>query len=447
MPQITVLGAGLAGCEAALVAARAGCSVTLIDGKPAAMTPAHRSPLFAELVCSNSLRSNDPTVAVGLLKEELRHLRSPLLAAADAAALPAGSALAVDREVFSRAVTEMISRDPAITVVSEEASEIPARGVVVVATGPLTSAPLAAFLEKNICRGRAPLHFYDAVAPIVAGDSINREVAFFASRYGKGEGDAYLNCPMDRACYDTFYDALVHAETAPLHEVDAPDGALPVFEGCMPVEVMAARGRDTLRFGPMKPVGLPLPATGRDAYAVVQLRREDAEGEGRMFNLVGFQTRLTFSAQREVFRLIPGLTHAEFLRYGVMHRNTYLPSPDLLSNIYSLRGEERIFFAGQLTGVEGYVESISSGHVAGLNAARLARGLPPLPFPPTTVTGALARYVSGGSGTGRFDPMNANFGIVEPLPERVGGGRRARNAALAQRALADIDALAREEGS
>lgn len=441
--EITVIGGGLAGCEAAWQAAKGGCHVTLYEMKPKKMTPAHRSPLFAELVCSNSLRSAQLENAVGLLKEELRRLSSLIMEAADRTAVPAGAALAVDREKFSEYITEKIASCPAITVVEEEVTEIPSAGTVVVATGPLTSDALSSYLAEHIAGEQGQLHFFDAAAPIVDASTIDYDTAFFASRYGKGEA-SYLNCPMTWEEYDRFYKALLSAETAPLHAFDTPtdegtrEGGLTVFEGCMPVEVMAARGYETLLYGPLKPVGLPLPSTGKDAFAVVQLRKEDLAGS--MYNLVGFQTHLTFPEQRRVFRMIPGLEKAEFLRYGVMHRNTFLHSPGLLSSTYAFIKDPRIFFAGQMTGVEGYLESAGSGFTAGINAARRVMGLAPLVFSPVSVLGAMGRYVQNGS-LAKFQPMNANFGIVEPLPARVKGGKAARNRALAERSLAYIETI------
>ena len=433
--SVTVVGAGLAGCEAAWQAARAGCRVTLYEMKPEKYTPAHRYPGFAELVCSNSLRSASLSNAVGLLKEELRRLSSLIMEAADATSVPAGSALAVDRTLFSDYITQRIRMHPLITVVEKEITEIPADGVTVIATGPLTSEALAEQILS--VTGTDALHFFDAAAPIVAGDSIDLDRAFFASRYGKGDPEDYLNCPMTKAEYEAFYEALITAETAKLHDFET-DEELTVFEGCMPVEVMAARGVDTLRFGPMKPVGLPVPSTGHDAYATVQLRRETRSGD--MYNIVGFQTHLTFGEQRRVFRMIPGLENAEFYRYGVMHRNTYLNSPSLLRSDYSVRACPTLFFAGQMTGVEGYVESTGSGLLAGLHAAALARGVTLPPFPRTTMLGAMAAYVSDRDVV-NFQPMNANFGIIAPLERKVKGGKTARNEALSERALSLIDEL------
>ena len=434
--SVTVIGAGLAGCEAAWQAACAGCRVTLYEMKPVKYTPAHHNPGFAELVCSNSLRSASLSNAVGLLKEELRRLSSLIMEAADATTVPAGSALAVDRTLFSDYVTEKIRSHPLITVVEGEVTEIPTDGVTVVATGPLTSEALA---EKILAMtGTGALHFFDAAAPIVAADSIDLEKAFFASRYGKGDPEDYLNCPMTAEEYKAFYEALISAETAKLHDFETGE-ELTVFEGCMPVEVMASRGVDTLRFGPMKPVGLPVPATGRDAYATVQLRRENRSGD--MYNIVGFQTHLTFGEQKRVFRMIPGLENAEFYRYGVMHRNTYLNSPALLRSDYSMREKPTLFFAGQMTGVEGYVESTGSGLVAGLSAAARARGIELSAFPRATMLGAMAAYVSDPDVV-NFQPMNANFGIIEPLGRKVKGGKTVRNEAYSERSLALMDELA-----
>ena len=431
-PTIKVIGAGLAGCEAAYAAARLGVSVELYEMKPKRFTPAHKYDGFAELVCSNSLRSNQIYNAVGLLKEELSLLGSLVMEAAKATAVPAGTALAVDRVRFSDYITQKISSDPRITVhTGVEITEIPRDGITVVASGPLTDGALAEDILRLI--GKDTLYFYDAAAPIVEASSIDFDKAYFASRYGKGESDDYVNCPMTKEEYEAFYEALVGAEEAPLHEFDRPNGKEPrVFEGCMPVEVMARRGADTLLFGPLKPVGLPDPKTGREPYAVVQLRAENRERT--MYNLVGFQTHLTFPEQRRVFRMIPGLENAEFLRYGIMHRNTYLNSPELLDATYAMRSHAHIFFAGQMTGVEGYIESTGSGLVAGLNAARRAKGETALVFPRTTMLGAMAHYVANG-GTSDFVPMNANFGIIEPLGYRVKGGKVAKNEALSARAL------------
>ena len=434
--KVTVIGAGLAGCEAAWQIASRGVPVRLFEMKPKKMSPAHHSAQFAELCCSNSLRSDSLTNAVGLLKEEMRRCGSLLLEAADATKVPAGSALAVDRDKFAAYVTEKIKTHPMLEVVEEEVTELPTGGITVVASGPLTSDALA---EKIAAlSGGDGLHFYDAVAPIVEFSGINMDVAFFASRYDKGDAD-YINCPMTKEQYEVFYDALIHAKEAELKAFDKESQkSLKVFEGCMPVEVMARRGVDTLRYGPLKPVGLIDPRVGKEYYAVVQLRRENKEGT--MYNLVGFQTHLTFPEQKRVFSLIPGLENATFLRYGVMHRNTYLNSPDILTNTYATKQNPDLFFAGQMTGVEGYIESAGSGLVAGINAARRALGEEPFVFPPHTMLGAMARYVSCG-GLGEFLPMNANFGIVERLEKKVKGGKSARNAALSERALAALDGV------
>ena len=431
MQTIKVIGAGLAGCEAAWCAARLGVKVELYEMKPHKFSPAHHRAGFAELVCSNSLRSNQLNNAVGLLKEELKSLGSLIMEAAYATEVPAGSALAVNRDEFSDYITEKIKNHPNITVIEGEVTEIP-DGIVVIATGPLTSET---FAEKiSDLTGGGELHFFDAAAPIVDFSTVNTDVAFFASRYGKGSPEDYLNCPMTKEEYDVFYNALISAKTAPLKVFDKElQEDLTVFEGCMPVEVMATRGYDTLRFGPMKPVGLPVPTTGEDAFATVQLRRENKEGT--MYNIVGFQTHLTFPEQKRVFGLIPGLENAEFFRYGVMHRNTYLNSPGFLTATYSVKNQGRIFFAGQMTGVEGYIESTSSGFVAGVNAAILALGKDPVIFPKETEIGALAHYVSEGGVSSSFQPMNANFGIIAPFDKKIKGGKRCRNEAYAARSL------------
>jgi len=430
--KIKVIGAGLAGCEAAYIAAELGVQVELYEMKPIKFSPAHHSEGFAELVCSNSLRSNQTSNAVGLLKEEMRLMGSLVMEAAYATEVPAGSALAVNRELFSDYITKKIKNHPNITVINEEFTDIPGDGITVIATGPLTSEALAKAVSDYT--GGTELHFFDAAAPIIDFSSINTKIAFFASRYGKGNPEDYLNCPMTREEYDAFYNALVSAESAPLKSFDKElQEDLTVFEGCMPVEVMAKRGYDTLRFGPMKPVGLPLPSTGEDAFATVQLRRENKEGT--MYNIVGFQTHLTFGEQKRVFGMIPGLESAEFFRYGVMHRNTYLNSPGFLSPDYSVKDNPQLFFAGQMTGVEGYVESASSGFVAGINAAMRALGKEGVIFPKETEIGALAHYVSEGGISSSFQPMNANFGIIAPLDKKVKGGKKFRNEAYAERSL------------
>ena len=437
--RITVYGAGLAGCEAAWQAAERGVRVKLVEMKPEKHTPAHHADGFAELVCSNSLRSDVTSNAVGLLKEEMRRMNSLIMQAADATRVPAGSALAVDREKFSEFITEKLRSHPNVEVVYAEADSVERDEVSVIATGPLTPEPMAKYIANDL--GFDSLHFFDAAAPIVSADSINTDVAFFASRYDKGDAD-YINCPMNEEQYNAFWEALISAEEAVLKEFDKDEQKknLKVFEGCMPVEVMARRGKDTLLFGPLKPVGLIDKRVGKEAYAVVQLRKENCEGT--MYNLVGFQTHLTFPEQRRVFRMIPGLENAEFLRYGVMHRNTYLDSPDRLDATYRYKdsGEMGIYFAGQMTGVEGYVESAGSGLVAGINAAREAQGEERLVFPRITMLGAMASYVANGSNSA-FAPMNANFGIIEPLAVRVKGGKIAKNQALADRALACIDEM------
>ncbi len=429
MSEIKIIGAGLAGCEAAWQAAERGVSVILYEMKPKKKSPAHKSDGYAELVCSNSLRSDDVTNAVGLLKAEMRMMGSLIMEAADAARVPAGSALAVDRHKFSDYVTEKIKKHPNITVVDGEITSIDGDTVTVVATGPLTSDSLSDYIRDEL--GIGDLHFFDAAAPIVSAESIDYGKAYFASRYGKGDPTDYLNCPMTEEEYAAFYEALITARTAELHDFEEGEN-ITVFEGCMPVEVMASRGRETLCYGPLKPVGLPDPKTGREPYAVVQLRRENAEGT--MYNLVGFQTHLAFPEQKRVFSMIPGLGNAEFLRYGVMHRNTYLDSPGTLSSDYSMKSRPNIFFAGQITGVEGYVESAASGLYAGINAAKRALGEEPFVLPEETMTGAMANFVAKGSVSKNFQPMNANYGIVAPLGYKIKGGKRVRNEEYSRRA-------------
>ena len=432
--KIRICGAGLAGCEAAWQIAKAGIPVELVEMKPRKYTPAHHSPDFAELVCSNSLRSDSITNGVGLLKEELRRMGSLILEAADATRVPAGSALAVDRADFSKYITEKIRSSPLIEVIEGEADRVEDDAITVIATGPLTSDRMADYIGSTL--GCGGLHFFDAAAPIVDFSSVNMDIAYFASRYDKGDAD-YLNCPMTKEQYDAFYEALISAQEAELKDFDRnSQKKLKVFEGCMPVEIMARRGYDTLRYGPLKPVGLKDPRSGEEAYAVVQLRKENREGT--MFNLVGFQTHLTFPEQRRVFRMIPGLENAEFLRYGVMHRNTYLNSPDLLTPTYAMRTRPNVFFAGQMTGVEGYVESAGSGFVAGTNAARFALGKKPVVYPEESMLGAMAAYVSRG-GVGDFVPMNANFGLLPPLGYKVKGGKLARYEKLAERSLEAVN--------
>ena len=433
MKKVTVLGAGLAGCECAWQLAKRGVEVRLYEMKPNKMTPAHSSEYFAELVCSNSLRSDELTNAVGLLKAEMRKMGSLIMESADKNRVAAGGALAVDREGFSKYITEKIKSCPNIELVSEEATDFP-KGELVVATGPLTSDALAEKLEKLCnCTG---LHFYDAVAPIVTLESVDMDSAFFASRYDKGTAD-YVNCPMNEEEYKAFVKELASAKEAPVHGFD--DGG--VFEGCMPVEVMARRGEETLRYGPLKPVGLRDPRNGKENYAVVQLRRDNADGT--IYNLVGFQTHLTWGEQKRVFSMIPALKNAEFVRYGVMHRNTYLNSPQLLDRYYRLKSDPRISFAGQMTGVEGYVESASSGMLVGIETAARLLELEPVNFPQETAIGALGLYISGGS-VGDFQPMNINFGIITPLGYRV-KGKRNKNAEISARALRIIDELMEKE--
>ena len=433
MKEVTVLGAGLAGSECAWQLAKRGIKVRLYEMKPVKMTPAHKSPYFAELVCSNSLRSDELSNAVGLLKAEMRKMGSLIMESADKNRVAAGGALAVDREGFARYITEKLTECDNIEIISEEATDFP-DGELVVATGPLTSDALAEKLE-TLCDS-AGLHFYDAVAPIVTLDSVDMDSAFFASRYDKGTAD-YVNCPMDESEYKAFRKELCSAKEAAVHGFD--DGG--VFEGCMPVEVMARRGEDTLRYGPLKPVGLKDPRTGRENYAVVQLRRDNADGT--IYNMVGFQTHLTWGEQKRVFSMIPALKNAEFVRYGVMHRNTYLNSPRLLDKYYRLKAEPRISFAGQMTGVEGYVESAASGMLVGIETAARLLELPPADFPQETAIGALGLYISGGS-VGDFQPMNINFGIITPLGYRV-KGKRNKNADISVRSLAIIDEIMKKE--
>ena len=433
MEQVTVLGAGLAGSECAWQLVNRGIRVRLVEMKPGKMTPAHSSPYFGELVCSNSLRSDELSNAVGLLKAEMRAMGSLIMESADTNRVAAGGALAVDRVGFAKYITDKLTNHPNVELVSAEATEIP-DGEVVIATGPLSSDAIAEKIAA-LCPD-SDLHFYDAVAPIVTLESVDMESAFFASRYNKGTAD-YVNCPMDKDEYLAFVKELVSAKEAEVHGFD--DGG--VFEGCMPVEVMARRGVDTLRYGPLKPVGLVDPRTGKANYAVVQLRRDNADGT--IYNLVGFQTHLTWGEQKRVFSMIPALKNAEFVRYGVMHRNTYLNSPELLDRYYRLKSEPRIRFAGQMTGVEGYVESAASGMLAGIEAAAELLGMPHADFPQETAIGALALYVSGGS-VGDFQPMNVNFGLIPPLDHRV-RGKRNKNAEISQRSLAIIESLKEKE--
>ena len=423
---ITVIGAGLAGCEAAWQALQRNIPVTLVEMKPGRMSPAHHSPGFAELVCSNSLRSDRLENAVGLMKEEMRRLNSLIMKAADASRVPAGGALAVDRESFSAYITDALRSHPLCTVVEQEMTQIPEDGITVVATGPLTSDALCEAISK--LPGISTLSFYDAAAPIVTADSLNMDRVFRASRYGRG--DDYLNCPMTEEEYNRFIDALLNAETAPVHGFEETQ----VFEGCMPIESMARRGRMVPAFGPMKPVGLTDPRTGREPFACLQLRQDDAANT--LYNLVGFQTRLKFPEQKRVFGLIPGLENAEFARYGVMHRNTFLQSPGFLSPVYEALNRPGLFFAGQMTGVEGYVESASSGLVAGLNAARRALGEEPLVFPEETALGAMGAYVARSNRN--FQPMNITFGLMPPIQARV-RDKKKRYQMVSERALQVLD--------
>ena len=427
--QVTVIGAGLAGCEAAWSVAQQGISVTLWEMKPEKYTPAHRSTGFAELVCSNSLKARRLESAAGLLKEEMRRLGSLCVPIAYNCAVPAGGALAVDRDAFSAAVTERIRSHPLITVRQGEVTAIPDDGVVIIATGPLTSDTLADAIA-DLCGGG--LHFYDAAAPIVTADSVDMNSAFRASRYDReesGEGD-YINCPLNKEEYEAFHQALITAESAPLHEFDK----LTVYEGCMPIEVLAKRGSDSIRYGPMKPVGLRDPHTGHRPWAVVQLRAENAAGT--LYNLVGFQTNLKFPEQKRVFGMIPALKNAEFMRYGVMHRNTFLNGPELLDASFRMKNRPHLLFAGQMTGVEGYMESAASGIVAGLNACRMVRGQEPLVLPRDTMMGALAAHVSDPNAN--YQPMGANFGILPGLEIHI-RDKKQRYGALAQRALESLD--------
>ena len=432
---INVIGAGLAGCEAAMQIAGRGTAVRLYEMKPAKRTPAHKTDLFGELVCSNSLKAMRVESAAGLLKEEMRRLDSFLMKCADRCQVPAGGALAVDREIFARLVTEGIENHPLITVIHEEITELPTDGITVIATGPLTSDALARRIEE---RFGDSLSFFDAAAPIVTAESVDMDYAFTASRYGRGGDDDYINCPMNKEEYETFYEALIRAERAPLHDFDMRDPK--VYEGCMPVEVLAQRGEGTLRFGPMKPVGLTDPRTGHRAWALLQLRKENAAGT--MYNLVGFQTNLKFPEQKRVFSLIPALHRAEFVRYGVMHRNTFLCSPKVLNADYSVKENKDLFFAGQITGVEGYMESAASGIMAGINAARRASDKPGLVLPADTMIGALSRYIADPT-VKKFQPMGANFGVLPELENRP-RDKRERAAAYANRALQSLNIFLKE---
>jgi methylenetetrahydrofolate--tRNA-(uracil-5-)-methyltransferase len=424
---ITIIGGGLAGCEAAWQAAELGVPVTLHEMKPDRFSPAHQLAGLAELVCSNSLRGASLENAVGLLKEEMRRMGSLFMTAADATKVPAGGALAVDRELFSAHITEKIEQHPLITMVRGEVSEIPASGITVIATGPLTSDSLAAALA-SLTGDR--LYFYDAIAPIVAADSLDMERLFRASRYGKGDGDDYLNIPLDETLYNAFVNALLEGEKVPTRDFEKAVH----FEGCMPIEELAARGRETLRFGPMKPVGLVDPKTGQEPHAVIQLRLENRTGT--MYNLVGFQTKLTWPEQKRIFRMLPGLENAEFVRLGAMHRNTFINAPTLLMPTFQLKNEPRIFFAGQITGVEGYVESAGSGLLAGINAARLLLGKHLIQPPATTALGALVHHITNADAK-HFQPMNVNYGLFPDMPGRI--KKKERRGRLAERALADLN--------
>ena len=431
MEPVIIIGAGLAGCEAAWQLASRGIPVELREMKPAKMTPAHHSADFAELVCSNSLRSDQLENAVGLLKEELRRCRSLIMVCADEHRVEAGGALAVDRFGFSGAVTAAVRNHPLITVTEGEVAALPPEGQVIVASGPLTSDALSADIAAHFPDSRY-LNFYDAAAPLVTFESVDMDSAWFASRYGKGSAD-YINCPLTKEEYEVFWRELCGAEEAPVHGFEDAG----VFEGCMPVEVMARRGPQTLTFGPLKPRGLPDPRTGKEPFAVVQLRRDNAVGT--IYNIVGFQTHLKWPEQRRVFGLIPALRNAEYVRYGVMHRNTFLDSPRLLDRYYRVRGEERLMFAGQITGVEGYMESTASGCLAAMELARRLTGKPPVDFPRETAMGALALYISDQSVV-NFQPMNINFGLIPPLDHRV-KGKRNKNAEISARALEKLGEL------
>lgn len=432
--KVTVIGAGLAGSEAAWQLAERGVQVTLYEMRPQASSPAHHTEQFAELVCSNSLRAANIENAVGLLKEEMRRMNSLIMTCADATAVPAGGALAVDRHKFSAMITATLEAHPNVTVVREEVTSIPDEGIVIIATGPLTAPVLGEKIKA--LTGSNDFYFYDAAAPIVTAESLNYDKVFAASRYDKGDAD-YLNCPMTKEEYEAFWQALTTAEAVQPKEFEKEI----YFEGCMPVEIMAARGIDTLRFGPLKPVGLVDKRTGVESYAVVQLRKENKDAT--MFNLVGFQTHLKWGEQKRVFQMIPGLEQAEFVRYGVMHRNTYINSPELLNHAFQLKKEPRLFFAGQMTGVEGYLESAASGLMAGLQAMRYGRGEALIDFPKTTAMGGLSHYISAYEGS-NFQPMNINFGIMEPWPGKI-RKKKEKNALIAARALEELAAVKEKE--
>ncbi|WP_107995323.1 methylenetetrahydrofolate--tRNA-(uracil(54)-C(5))-methyltransferase (FADH(2)-oxidizing) TrmFO [Trichococcus paludicola] len=426
--SVTVIGAGLAGSEAAFQIAEQGIQVDLYEMRPKKMTPAHHTSGFAELVCTNSLRGNQVTNAAGLIKEEMRHLNSLIIKAADATALPAGGALAVDRDNFSAYVTQTLEAHPNITIHLDELTALP-EGITVVATGPLTSEPMSQSIQSFI--EMEGLYFYDAAAPVLEKDSINMEKVYLKSRYDNGEA-AYLNCPMTKAEFESFYRELIAAEVAPLEEFEKEK----YFDGCMPFEVMASKGEKTLLFGPMKPVGLEDPKTGKMPYAVVQLRQDNAAGS--LYNIVGFQTHLKWGEQKRILQMIPGLENAEIVRYGVMHRNTFLNSPKILRSTYQSQKRDDLFFAGQMTGVEGYVESAASGLLAGLNAARMANGQECVVFPKETMIGAMSHYITN-TDSKHFQPMNANFGIIEPLGGKKIRDKQIKNQMIADKALAALD--------
>ncbi|MDH6363161.1 methylenetetrahydrofolate--tRNA-(uracil-5-)-methyltransferase [Enterococcus sp. PF1-24] len=428
-PTVNVIGAGLAGSEAAWQIAEAGVPVKLYEMRPVKMTDAHQTENFAELVCSNSLRGNSLANAVGLLKEEMRRLNSVVIGSADQTAVPAGGALAVDRDDFSQLVTERVKNHPLVTVVHEEITALP-EGITVVASGPLTSAALGTAIQEF--NGSEGFYFYDAAAPIIEKSSIDMDKVYLKSRYDKGEA-AYLNCPMSKEEFDAFHEALINAEVAPLRTFEKEK----YFEGCMPIEVMAQRGYKTMLFGPMKPVGLEDPKTGKRPYAVIQLRQDNAAAS--LYNIVGFQTHLKWGEQKRVFQMIPGLENAEFVRYGVMHRNSFMNSPELLLPTYQSSKRSDLFFAGQMTGVEGYVESAASGLLAGINAAKLAKGTEPVEFPRETAIGSMAYYITHAEGK-HFQPMNANYGLFPELPTRI-RDKKERYAAIAERALAHCEAV------
>ena len=438
MEGIKVIGAGLAGCEAAWQIAKRGIKVELYDMKPKKFSPAHKSPFLCELVCSNSFKSNEVTNANGLLKEELRKLNSLVLNCADECKIPAGGALAVDREKFAEMITTKIKANKNINFITEEVENLNKDENLIIATGPLTSETLAEDISK-FCKGL--FSFFDAAAPIITAESIDMNNAFFASRYGKGSSNDYLNCPLNKEEYELFYNEILKAQRAPVKDFDVLDPK--VYEGCMPVEVLASRGGDALRYGPMKPVGLKDPKTDDRPYAVIQLRRENIEGD--LYNMVGFQTNLKFGEQKRVFGFVPALKNAEFIRFGVMHRNTFINSPKLLDETYAMRENKNIFFAGQITGTEGYMESVSSGLVAGINAARKFKNLEPIIFPKETVIGALAAYISS-ENIKDFQPMGANFGILPELSEKI-KDKKIKKEKMAERALKLIDKVMCDENN